>query len=156
MFLQLWIFILGPELSLPSNWIPQAKTQLVQLITIASSSQEYQEVLKHFVDRGGNASQLYQVDRIQNPQLYSRYLAFKKSMRGQANEMRLFHGTDAANIDSINAHNFSRSFAGVHGKGYFVIMGKNTSKFLYDRSFSKTNIPLQQTSPLVRHLVILL
>ena len=125
MFLQLWVFILASELSLPSNWTPQAKSQLVQLVTIVSPSQEYQEVLKHFVDRGGNASQLYKVKRIQNPQLYSRYLAFKKSMRGQANEMRLFHGTDAANTDSINAHNFSRSFAGVNGKGYFAIIGKN-------------------------------
>ena len=61
---------------------------------------------------------------------------------------RLFHGTDAANIDSINAHNFSRSFAGVNGKGYFVIVGKNELRSLYDRSFPKTNIPLRQTSPL--------
>lgn len=50
-------------------------------------------------------------------------------MRGQVNEKRLFHGTDAANIDSINAHNFSRSFAGVNGECLFlnfsnyVIMG---------------------------------
>ena len=76
------------------------------------------EVQNHFVGRGGNASQLYKVERIQNPQLYSRYLAFKKSMRGQVNEMRLFHGTDAANVDSINAQNFSRSFAGVNGKQF--------------------------------------
>jgi hypothetical protein len=89
---------------------------LVQLVTIPSSSQEFQEVQNHFVARGGNTSQLYKVERIQNPQLYFRYLAFKKSMRGQVNEMRLFHGTDAANVESINAHNFSRSFAGVNGK----------------------------------------
>jgi hypothetical protein len=119
-----WSFILGSELSLPSNWTLQPENQLVQLVRITTSSQEYLEVFNHFVARGGNASQLYKVERIQNPQLYSRYVAFKKSMRGQANEMRLFHGTDAANIDSINAHNFSRSFAGVNGKGYFVITGK--------------------------------
>jgi hypothetical protein len=53
---------------------------------------------------------------MQNPQLHCMYLAFKKSMRGQSNERRLFHGTDAANVDSINAHNFSRSFAGANGK----------------------------------------
>ena len=34
--------------------------------------------------------------------------------------MRLFHGTDAANIDSINATNFNRSFAGVNGKGICI------------------------------------
>ena len=108
----------GSEFSLPSNWTPQPENQLVQMVSIASSSQEYMEVKNHFVARGGNARQLYKVERIQNPQLYSRYLAFKKSMRGQVNEMRLFHGTDAANVDSINAHNFSRSFAGVNGVSY--------------------------------------
>mgnify|MGYP002803931348 FL=1 len=108
----------GSELCLPSNWTPQPENQLVQMVQIAILSQEYMEVRNHFVARGGNASQLYKVERIQNPQLYSRYLAFKKSMRGQVNEMRLFHGTDAANVDSINAHNFSRSFAGVNGVAY--------------------------------------
>jgi hypothetical protein len=119
-----WSFILGSELSLPSNWTPQPENQLVQLVRIETSSQEYLEVFKHFVAQGGNANQLYKVERIQNPQLYLRYLVFKKSMRGQVNELRLFHGTNAANIDSINAQNFSRSFAGVNGKGYFVIIGK--------------------------------
>ena len=116
--IQLWTFILGPDLSVPSNWTLQPTNQLVQLVPLTPSTQEYLEVQNHFVAQGGNASKLYKVERIQNPQLYSRYLAFKKSMRGQVNEMRLFHGTDAANVDSINAHNFSRSFAGVNGKSF--------------------------------------
>lgn len=102
--------------ALPSNWTNQSANQVVQLVRLAPSSPEYLEVLNHFVSRGGRQDQLYQVERIQNPQLYSVYMTFKKSMRGQINEMRLFHGTDAANVDSINAHNFSRSFAGVNGK----------------------------------------
>ena len=110
-------FILAPESSLPTNWTSQPDHKVFHLVKLDSSSQEYLEVLNHFVARGGNASQLYMVERIQNPQLYLRYLAFKNSMRGQVNEMRLFHGTDAANIDSINAKNFNRSFAGVNGKG---------------------------------------
>lgn len=68
---------------------------------------------------GGRADQLCTIERIQNPHLYSMYSTFKKSMKGQDNEKRLFHGTDAANIDSINANNFSRSFAGVNGKCLF-------------------------------------
>ena len=117
--LRLRAFILGPESSLPINWTSQPDHQVFQLVKLRSSSQEYREVLNHFVARGGNASQLYMVERIQNPQLYLRYLAFKNSLRGRVNEMRLFHGTDAANIDSINANNFNRNFAGVNGKGIF-------------------------------------
>ena len=126
------VFILGPESSLPTNWISQPDHQVFQLVKLDPSSQEYQEILAHFVARGGNASQLSMVERIQNPQLYLRYLAFKNSMRGQINEMRLFHGTDAANIDSINAKNFNRSFAGVNGKGICYIAGKSGSKCVCD------------------------
>ena len=89
---------------------------------MSSTSPEYLEVVNHFKARGGNESQLYMVERVQNPQLYLRYSAFKKSMRGSVNEMRLFHGTDATNIDSINAHNFSRSFAGVNGKSFNLLL----------------------------------
>ena len=48
----------GSELSLPSNWTPQPENQLVQMVQIAISSQEYLEVQNHFVARGGNARQL--------------------------------------------------------------------------------------------------
>ena len=41
--------------------------------------------------------------------------------------MRLFR-TDAANIDSINATNFNRSFDGVNGKGICIIWDKSDSK----------------------------
>ena len=112
-------FFVAPELSLPSNWTLQPANQVVQLVRIAQSSPEYSEISRHFVAQGGRADQLHKIERIQNPQLYSMYSTFKKSMRGQVNEKRLFHGTDAANIDSINAHNFSRSFAGVNGECLF-------------------------------------
>ena len=118
--LRCWAFILDPESSLPTNWISQPDHQVYQLVKLDPSSQEYQEILTHFVARGGNASHLYMVERIQNPQLYLRYMAFKNSMRGRVNEMRLFHGTDATNIDSINAANFNRSFAGVNGKSICI------------------------------------
>ena len=80
------------------------------------------EVVNHFASRGGNADQVYMVERIQNPRLYAAFSVVKKTcMRGRDNhEMRLFHGTDAANIVSINANNFSRSFAGFNGKNHFI------------------------------------
>ena len=68
--------------------------------------------------RGGRSDQIYEIHRIQNPRLYSRYQAFKSSMCGDVNEMRLFHGTNPKNVRSINSNNFSRSFAGVNGESY--------------------------------------
>ncbi|CAB4040614.1 poly [ADP-ribose] polymerase 14-like, partial [Paramuricea clavata] len=120
-------------LELPSNWTHQPVNQVVELVRLTPSSPEYSEVRSHFVAGGGRANQLYSVERIQNPQLYSMYLAFKKSMamRGQVNEMRLFHGTDAANIHSINTNNFSRSFAGANGTSY-----GNGVYFARDASYS--------------------
>ena len=43
------------------------------------------------------------------------FLAAKMSMNGEDNELQLFHGTSASNTESINANNFSRSFAGLNG-----------------------------------------
>ena len=133
-----WVFILGLEL--PSNWTHQPVNQVVELVRLTPSSPEYSEVRSHFVAGGGRAVQLYSVERIQNPQLYSMYLAFKKSMamRGQVNEMRLFHGTDAANINSINTNNFSRSFAGANGKCFVILVSK--------ADISETNLSLRRTS----------
>ena len=113
------ITLLLLDISLPSNWDPQPHGQVVHLVTLAKSSPEYQEVLGHFNLKGGRRVLVSNIQRIQSPRLYMSFLAAKKSMNGADNEMRLFHGTSASNTESINANNFSRSFAGVNGKILF-------------------------------------
>ena len=60
------------------------------------------------------------IKRIQNPKLYSQYMARKRVMeksidRGLEYERRLYHGCAEGVVDSINHSGFNRSFAGKHG-----------------------------------------
>ncbi|XP_046851430.1 protein mono-ADP-ribosyltransferase PARP14-like isoform X2 [Xenia sp. Carnegie-2017] len=98
----------------PIEWETQHEDLQVKLVRLSTHSSEYLKVLNHFVENGGEQDDLRRVERVQNPRLYSLYMTSKKS--GIGNEKWLFHGTDEANINSINAHNFSRSFAGVNGQ----------------------------------------
>ena len=107
------------DISLPSNWDPQPQGQVVHLVSLSRSSPEYQNVLSHFHSNGGSGRRVSNIQRIQNPRLYTAFLAAKKSMNGADHEMQLFHGTSASNTESINANNFSRSFAGVNGESLF-------------------------------------
>ncbi|XP_046842592.1 protein mono-ADP-ribosyltransferase PARP14-like [Xenia sp. Carnegie-2017] len=117
--------------SVPSSWLPQPSDQVVNLVGLTRSSAEYIEIKDYFVARGGRSDQIYEIHRIQNPRLYSRYQAFKSSMCGDVNEMRLFHGTNPNNVRSINSNNFSRSFAGVNAVKY-----GNGVYFARDASYS--------------------
>eukprot|EP01047_Picozoa_sp_COSAG01_P053158 COSAG01_NODE_5667_length_4111_cov_6.282154_1_plen_288_part_00 len=57
--------------------------------------------------------QLIDVEEIQNPELWSKYEAYKESMRSFAvngNELMLFHGCSEAAIDSISRGGFLKSF----------------------------------------------
>lgn len=68
-----------------------------------------------------NYNSIVKIQRIQNPMLYSQYIAKKKDMNkhnppGHQNEWRLFHGTPANVCPQINQQGFNRSFAGKNGK----------------------------------------
>ena len=102
---------------LPKFWEPQGKEEKVQLVTLLSSSREYQQVIDLF----GNANKFLRIEkvqRIQNPRLYKLYLSKKESMGMEANEKQLFHGTKSENVSSINTNNFNRRFSGINGKEF--------------------------------------
>ena len=66
-------------------------------------------------------SSIVTIERIQNPALYSQYVARKKQMDKQnpprhQNERLLFHGTSVDSCGSINHGGFNRSFSGRNGK----------------------------------------
>ena len=104
------------DVSLPPHWDPQPPGQVVHLVSLSQLSAEYQQVLNHFTSKGGRTNQIIKIERIQNPGLYKAYLVKKESMNGADNEKQLFHGTNSNNTQSINANNFSRSFAGINGE----------------------------------------
>ncbi|CAB4035537.1 poly [ADP-ribose] polymerase 15 isoform X1, partial [Paramuricea clavata] len=96
---------------IPSNWAEQPNGKVVHLVNLPQSSDEYRENLKLF-NNGNSVYEVTKIERIQNPGLYRAYIVKRQSMAGKVNERRLFHGTNATNIDKINTNNFSRSFAG--------------------------------------------
>ena len=109
--------------SLPTHWDPQPPGKVVHLVSLQTSSQEYQDVLTHFEATGGVRTQI-NIERVQNPGLYKQYLAKKATMDGGENEKQLFHGTRFANTPSINANNFNRNFAETNGKVTCSLIGK--------------------------------
>ena len=101
--------------SLPTHWDPQSPWKVVHLVSLQTSSQEYQDVLTHFKATGGVSTQIINIERVQNPGLYQQYLAKKATMDGGENEKQLFHGTRFANTPSINANNFNGDLAETKG-----------------------------------------
>ena len=92
-------------------WTPGAKVSTLSAsrlyVTGLSQSDTYSSVVK--------------IERIQNPALYSQYVARKRQMdkqnpQGHQNERLLFHGTAINSCGSINHGGFNRSFSGKNGE----------------------------------------
>lgn len=74
-----------------------------------------------FIGQSDTYSSIVKIERIQNPALYSQYVARKKQMdkqnpQGHQNEQLLFHGTSVDSCGSINHGGFNRSFSGKNGE----------------------------------------
>jgi poly [ADP-ribose] polymerase 10/14/15 len=100
-------------------------------VVLDPASKEYKDVVEAFEEtmttgfpQGVTNSRHYtaikSIKRIQNPNLYSQYIARKKLMDesnppGHQNERKLFHGCSADAIESINHGGFNRSYCGKNG-----------------------------------------
>ena len=77
-------------------------------------------VLPYISSLGRNYSSIIKIQRIQNPTLYSQYIARRNKMdklnpQGCQNERQLFHGTKPINCPTINHGGFNRSYCGQNG-----------------------------------------
>ena len=133
----------------PKEWekmpinLTSGKEEVVHIVDLNSTSQEYQDIKKRF-DSSMQSNQLHQgtllthssilspspknvynsiitIQRIQNPTLHSQYIARKKEMdkqnpHGCQNERLLFHGTKPETCPKINHGGFNRSYCGQNGK----------------------------------------
>jgi poly [ADP-ribose] polymerase 10/14/15 len=104
------------------------KEAVCHTIALDSASKEYNAVLEAFEETMTNGfpvgdtntrhyTAIKSIKRIQNPKLYSQYIARKKQMDesnppGHQNERKLFHGCAVNAIESINHGGFNRSFCG--------------------------------------------
>lgn len=104
---------------------------ICQLVTLDVTSDEYSQVKKIFTSTmpthqqqsTNNEFQWHQIvkiERIQNPVLYTRYVATKKSTSeknssGFRNERTLFYGCPQEVTDKINHCGFNQTTAGNNG-----------------------------------------
>ena len=121
----------GPSKSIryPSVWEPMNEKEAWRQVQVTPEDSDYKDIAALFTlkDR-----KLEEIHRIQNPIRYAQYDAererFKKLYASTPHitiELRLFHGTDSANVKNINSQGFDRSFSGLHathfGRGaYFA------------------------------------
>ena len=113
---------------LPRNWIPMPRDDRgndvsVHMVSLESSSSEYQDVVERFQQTLDFKQNIVSVERIQNPFLYQAYQLRKQKMErddgARNNERQLFHGTNPDNITKINTQGFDRSFSGsAHGENW--------------------------------------
>ena len=98
------------------------KTMAPAAMTSGSTVPQGGMLSQPYLQSSNNYSSIVKIQRIQNPMLYSQYIAKKKDMDkhnppGHQNEWKLFHGTPGNVCPKINQQGFNRSFAGKNGKG---------------------------------------
>jgi poly [ADP-ribose] polymerase 10/14/15 len=133
----------------PISWTPMpldlnGKEEICHVVELLPGCDEYQVVAAEFHRTIGRAPvrrsympfpqygistvvssswEIAKIERIQNPTLYSQYMARKKEMeksvdQGYEYERQLFHGCAKNAVESINHSGFNRSYAGLHATAY--------------------------------------
>ena len=118
----------------PSNWTRMPNDVTCTLVPLNPSSTEYMTVKNKFEESMSASKQsvhitakpryqIVKIERIQNTELHSQYMARKKTMDmknppGTINEIGLFHGCPRAVAEKISHQGYNRSFAGKNGKVY--------------------------------------
>ena len=90
----------------------------VTLVTLNTTSIEYQDVLRQFQATVTDVK-VQKIERVQNPELYLTFMGKKQEMDkrcGGNSERRLFHGTDGKSMNAINSQGFNRSYCGKNGR----------------------------------------
>ena len=135
----------------PKNWKAMATPwQDVELVEVPSSSVDYKDVEAIFHTTCRKDEWLIvKVERVQNLQQWQLYQAHKVMVESRrhgndANEKRLFHGTERDTIPKINRNSFNRSFCGknatAYGKGvYFAVDASYSIDDTYSRPDSQGN-----------------
>ncbi|KAK2862993.1 hypothetical protein Q5P01_002526 [Channa striata] len=128
-----------PDLTLPLDWDSMTTAEDLKVVTLESSSAEYQTVKKDFRKTATNT--IVKIQRVQNLHLLRTYEMQKKhisALRSRAEEKLLYHGTTQENCDSIMHTGFNRSFAGQNGTSYgqgtyFAVKASYSANSSYSR-----------------------
>ncbi|XP_031582744.2 protein mono-ADP-ribosyltransferase PARP14-like [Oreochromis aureus] len=124
-----------PDFTFPLYWDSMAASESMKVITLESSSAEYQTVKEPF--KRTVTKTVMKIERLQNVHLRRAYEAQKKhisdknAQEGGAGEKLLYHGTTQENCNSIMKTGFNRRFAGQNatsfGLGTYFAVNANYS-----------------------------
>ncbi|XP_070548669.1 protein mono-ADP-ribosyltransferase PARP14-like [Ptychodera flava] len=129
-------------ISLPKHWTTMNDYEDVKEVSLNRSSEEYNRITDKFkISMSPGKSEIVEVQRIQNKQLYRQVMLKKQAMKhkskpGVVIERNLYHGTSLDSCAKINAQGFNRNFAGKHaavyGRGcYFALDAYYSSSATY-------------------------
>ena len=124
--IDLKILYFPPGVSTPDSWslqpcFPDGRPSPVAMFPVLTTAEvEYQSVANRFYNTGGCGT-LVSIERVQNLCLYQQYTTYRQEVERtnsisvpiNRNELQLFHGTKASNVNSINRHGFNRTFCGM-------------------------------------------
>lgn len=121
-------------ISLPKSWGKMGLSDATQVTTLAATDSDYVSILNKFrMEAPGYFAVIVKIERIQNPTLYTQYMAKKKHMElanksGNVERM-LWHGTSGQAVANINNKGFDRNYnAGAsHGVGVYLAVKAATS-----------------------------
>ncbi|CAJ1054829.1 protein mono-ADP-ribosyltransferase PARP11 [Xyrichtys novacula] len=133
----------------PVFWEMVDPTCPYQLIRLNKLTPEYQTVVNYVKKDGLLDRPIVSVSRIQNLDLWELYCRKKQQLMRihgvtEIQERRLFHGTDAKNVETICKYNFDVRLAGQHGHSYGkgIYFAKHAT--FADKYSSKSKNPLPQ------------
>ncbi|XP_077991496.1 uncharacterized protein LOC144445727 [Glandiceps talaboti] len=111
------------SISLPNHWRKMADAEQLKRVLLDVHSTEFQTVATAFMKSLQPYIVVQQIERIQNPKLYRKYMVLKQNMdrknkKGINNVKLLYHGTAAYNVDKISYGEFYSSFAGKNATSY--------------------------------------
>uniref|UniRef100_A0A669C4Q5 Poly [ADP-ribose] polymerase n=1 Tax=Oreochromis niloticus TaxID=8128 RepID=A0A669C4Q5_ORENI len=130
------------DFTFPLYWDPMAANETMKVVSLETSSAEYQSVKEAF--KRTVTKTVMKIERLQNVHLRRAYEAQKKHIsdknahEGGAAEKLLYHGTTQENCHSIMTTGFNRSFAGqnatVYGHGtYFAVNASYSAHPTYSK-----------------------
>ncbi|CAL1591320.1 unnamed protein product [Knipowitschia caucasica] len=124
-----------PDFNFPLYWDNMAPDEILKVVPLLPSSEEYEEVKLDFEATCSKA--ILKIERVQNIHLRRSYEAQLKHIMDKnkqtegANEKLLYHGTTQENATSIMNTGFNRRFSGQNatsfGKGTYFALNANYS-----------------------------
>jgi hypothetical protein len=156
----------GFTFELPGQWDPMPHDLGARRrVQLAPDSTEYQEALARFLERTPeqngiihNGFTIVSIERNQDTTRWVQYNAQKMSMEQRhdhigANELQLFHGTSAANVELICANGFDRSFSSVARFGDGVYFARDLS-YSANTRYAEPERPDSAQSPGVQTVIL--